>query len=350
VHTLARFLKTLSFLFGLGALVGSAFGSSVEVLQFPDLVDSSRQAPVIPERVRIFKRRQKAEPLSGARRVPIQVLAPESGGPYPVLIFSHGAGGSWDGHFALAKFLATQGYVSLCLEHTGSNTARLTSTLRIRKNLQDMIHDSNEVLTRPKDVAFAIDQASQWNGSHPKLKGRMDLSRVAVLGHSFGAYTVLAIAGARPALDWLEPKVEPGSGLGPDLSDRRVKCGVALSPQPPGEPFFIRESFGSLGIPVLGISGTQDTLSNGNPPTERREAFKLWPERAGRNFFIWITDASHLDFSDRTRSGEDVQRVVRAAALTFLDRCLKDKEGDLSEQALSTTLGGSVKKVEVLKK
>jgi len=279
-----------------------------------------------------------------------------------VVLMSHGAGGSWDGHFAIAQYLATQGYAVLCIEHTGSNTARLTSSLRILKNLQDMIHDSTEVLTRPKDVSFALDQAAEWNRSHPKLKGHLDLKHVGVLGHSFGAYTVLALAGARPALDWLEPKVAPGKGLGPDLSDKRILCGVALSPQSPGDPFFLPQSFSTIKVPVLGISGTHDEQSNKNPPIQRREAFKLWPDMGGRSGFVWITDASHMDFSDSTGSDlkrrdstsrQDVQRVVREASRLFFDQCLKGKEeagGTVTEAKLKSQLGGSVTRVDVLSK
>jgi len=77
-----------------------------------------------------------------------------------------------------------------------------------------MTRDADEVFNRPKDVSFAIDQVTRWNKTHSKLSGKCDAPRVGVMGHSFGAYTTLAVCGARPALDWLEPKVGAGKGLG----------------------------------------------------------------------------------------------------------------------------------------
>jgi pimeloyl-ACP methyl ester carboxylesterase len=137
---------------------------------------------------------------------------------------------------------------------------------------------------------------------------------------------------------------------------------VALSPQSPGEPFFLPESFSTLKIPVLGISGTQDQQSNKNPPIQRREAFKLWPEMGGRSGFVWITDASHMDFSDSTGSDlkrrdsasrQDVQRIVREASRLFFDRCLKgnpEAGPAVTEAKLKPQLGGSVSRVEVFLK
>ena len=62
----------------------------------------------------------------------------------------------------------------------------------------------------------------------------------------------------RPALDWIVPTIPPGKGLGASQREKRIDCGVALSPQGVGEPFFISESFGGLQVPLLGISGTLD--------------------------------------------------------------------------------------------
>ena len=228
------------------------------------------------------------------------------------------------------------------------------------QNLDAMIHDSAEVLARPKDVSFAIDRAEEWNRTHEKLRGKLDLQHAGVMGHSFGAFTTMVVCGMRPALDWITPRVEPGKGLGPDLQDRRVKCGVALSPQGADEPFFIRASFASLKVPLLGISGTEDRQQGGLPATNRRDAFKLWPEGAHR--FVWLTNARHLDFTDSTGSSrhamssptrEDVQPIVRAATLLFFNANLKaDSESAkrLTGDVLKPYLHGAVNHVEVLSK
>lgn len=321
---------------GLGDM--AAPGSlAVETIEFPDLADSTR----------------------AGRRVPIKVHVPTLGGPYPVVVLSHGAGGHWDANFAQARHLASHGYAVLALEHVGSNTAVLKRSLRWMANLEAMTRDADEVLGRPKDVSFAIDRAEQWNRAHERLRGRLDPTRVGVLGHSFGAYTTLVVAGMRPALDWLVPTVPPGRGLGPDLRDRRVACGVALSPQGPGEPFFTEASYASLAVPLLGVSGSRDEQQKATPENRRR-AFALWP--AGDKHLIWLANADHTAFSDSTgsshgmlpsRSRSDVQPVVRAATLAFFDACLKGDahaRSQLTSDALRPYLRGRVDAIEVMSK
>lgn len=101
--------------------------------------------------------------------------APSGTGCFPVVIVSHGAGGDWNTHDVQARHLASRGYAVLCLEHAGSNRDDMVKGMRIMKNLEVMIHDSNEVFSRQKDVHFAIEKAREWNRAHPKLSGKMDL-------------------------------------------------------------------------------------------------------------------------------------------------------------------------------
>jgi predicted dienelactone hydrolase len=190
----------------------------------------------------------------------------------------------------------------------------------------------------------------------------MDLGRIGVMGHSFGAFTTMVIAGMRPALDWIEPRVDTGKGLGPDLSDQRVKCGVALSPQAPGDPFFLPESYKTLRVPLIGISGTEDRQQNGEAPVARLDSFKLWPEMQGRNIFVWLANAAHLDFTDSTggeqqgrssKNRADVQRVVRVAILKFFNQCLRpeaSQDPGITTDSLKPYLGGSVNRAEVLRR
>ncbi|NBX81543.1 hypothetical protein EBQ90_00410, partial [bacterium] len=88
----------------------------VEVLEFRELQDSTREAAPRPPRFRIFRRNRSAPETGQGRKVPIKLHIPTSGGPYPVVIISHGAGGSWDTHYAQAKYLASHGYAVLCVE------------------------------------------------------------------------------------------------------------------------------------------------------------------------------------------------------------------------------------------
>jgi len=324
---------------------------AVTTLEFADLVDANRKGPVADAK--------KARGASG-RRVPIKVHLPAGDRPVPVVIVSHGAGGDWDTHLGQALHLASHGYAVLCLEHVGSNRAMLAGSFQFMKVMEAMTRDADEVLGRPRDVRFAIDRSEEWNRTHEKLRGRLDPDRVGIMGHSYGAFTTLAVGGMRPALDWLTPRVEPGRGLGPDLRDRRVRCGVALSPQGVGEPFFIRESFGSLAVPTLGITGTLDRQQGGLSAENRREGFALWPD--GPHRLVWLTNARHVDFTDSAGTGRrelpsptraDVQPVVRAAMLLFFDAHLRgaaEAEAKLTAAGLKPFLRGGVTDVEVLAK
>lgn len=310
---------------------------SVEVFDFPDLTDAAR----------------------AGRKVPMKIHIPEAGGPYPLVIASHGAGGNVDAHYAHAQHLASHGYAVICVEHLGSNTHQLMKGFNVARNLNNMLTNSDEVMNRPKDVSFAIDKAAEWNISHEKLRGRIDMKKVGVMGHSYGAFTTMLLCGMRPALDELVPFVPPGKGPGPDLSDSRILCGVALSPESADLPFFTPSCLATLKMPLMGISGTKDKQQRGIPAIRRYKDFSLWPESSGQHKFLWLDGANHFDFSDnggirKTRVSSatrpDVQRVVRAAILLFFNLHLKDfksEEPFLTTDGLKPYLQGGIKSLEM---
>jgi predicted dienelactone hydrolase len=192
------------------------------------------------------------------------------------------------------------------------------------------------VLGRPRDVSFAINQAEEWNRTHPKLTGRIDTGKIGVMGHSYGAYTTPAVCGAQPILDYLEPVVPPGRGLAGDLGDRRVAFGFAMSPQSPGTTYFGPDSYRSVRCPLVMLTGSKDEQKRFDaaimPATARREVFTLLPP--GQKYFLWLKNVDHFAFADNaksflfpSRARRDTTRITRALMVVAADHFLKARPG-----------------------
>jgi len=58
------------------------------------------------------------------RRLPVKIYFPKTGGgPFSVILFSHGLGGTREGYEYLSRYWASHGYVSVHLQHPGSDEA-----------------------------------------------------------------------------------------------------------------------------------------------------------------------------------------------------------------------------------
>lgn len=318
-----------------------------------------------------------AEPATGGRPLALALHQPLDASPglRPLLLVSHGAGGDRDSHRAQAEHLASHGFVVACVEHPASGPARLRQGGRLRANLAAMTRDAEEVLGRPRDLRLVLDRLLAGTLGVPGAAPRIDPTRIAALGHSFGAATVLMLAGARVALDGLQPPPPGAPGLGPDAFEPRLRAVIALSPQAEAPPFFRPGSFASLRCPVLGLSGSRDASQGEIGPEDRRAAFARWPAAGGRHGLVWIEGVAHLDFADDdalpapprrhlrreagrppsapgplARGRDAVQPLVRAASLLYLrEQLFADAEARtlLSAPGLAPWLGGTARGVEV---
>jgi len=131
-----------------------------------------------------------------SRRVPAKLYYPETGpGPFALIIFSHGLGGSRENYAYLGRHWASAGYVAVHVQHLGSDEAVWRESQQPLQALQRAAANLQNALDRPRDISFAIDQMEHMHRQEGPLAGRLDLSRIGVAGHSFGAYTTLAVAG-----------------------------------------------------------------------------------------------------------------------------------------------------------
>ena len=124
------------------------------------------------------------------RSVPVRIYYPTNDsvvGKFPLIVFSTGLGRSRDDCAYLGRHWASCGYVSVHVQHKGSDEEVRQGNLRPRKELQKAFYAPQNIRNRPLDIIFAIDrlEAMQREGSTPG--DRCDLTRIGVAGHDFGA-------------------------------------------------------------------------------------------------------------------------------------------------------------------
>ena len=235
--------------------------------------------------------------------------APPAEGSFPLVVLSHGFSLNPEWYRTIAEHLATHGYVVLAPEHAESDW------------FTDVVSAS---LSRPADVSATIDAAASG-----ALAAVTNTDKVAVLGHSYGGYTALASAGARPDLGNLEAacaSVEDeftaaffcvpflagadvlaagfggdvdASGPWPSMGDPRVDAVVALA----GDAYlFGPEGLASVTVPVLALGGTQDTGTPWDWGTGLTDAAVGSTQRVtvamdGGEHFLPIVDCADLPWS-----------------------------------------------------
>jgi len=235
-----------------------------------------------------------------SRDIPLRAFIPADGGPFPVIIFSHGLGGSREVGGDLLGYWAKRGYVVLAPTH---RDAGILQELRgrdrdgMRELLTDELTDPDNWKQRVRDVSVIIDAMPALSDSLPALKGKMDATRVGLAGHSYGAFTTMLAAGTTVAVPEAN---EPGVEIA--MPEERPLAYLVLSGQGVGDASgngaLSESSWSKIDKPMMVMSGSRDYAmgSEGDPET-RLDAYKFAPN--GDKYMLWIEDAAHMSFTGR---------------------------------------------------
>jgi predicted dienelactone hydrolase len=254
------------------------------------------------------------------RDIPIRVYRCGKIKAAPVLLFSHGLGGSREMGLYLGEHWAARGYIAVFLQHPGSDTSvwKGKRPAQIMTAMKEAANAENFLL-RAKDVPAVLDQLEVWNkDSKHELFGAFDLEQIGMSGHSFGAVTTQAVSGQTAARGKF------------NLTDPRIKAALPMSPSSPavGDP---ASAFGKVGIPWLLMTGTKDVSAIGGATVEtRRAVYPALPP--GGKYELVLDEAEHSVFTDRELPGDrnkrnpNHHRVILALSTAFWDAYLKGDE------------------------
>lgn len=152
---------------------------------------------------------------------------PTAGQKLPLVVISHGHGGSLLNHHDLAEVLADSGFIVAAINHPGDSYSDMSRNA-----------DESVFVERPKDIKRLVDYML---GSSPDAH-KIDAAKIGFFGFSRGGYTGLVLAGGNP--DFLHANVPcPDPALpicqqlrrkivpkGPLTHDSRIKAYVLADP------------------------------------------------------------------------------------------------------------------------
>lgn len=251
---------------------------------------------------------------NGQRTLPLRLLLPATPDPCPVVLFSHGLGGSCEGNDHFAHW-AARGYAVVYLQHPGSDVTLWQGVPRVQAALaMRRAANAENFQLRVTDVAVVLDALHAWQATPGHaLAGRLDLARIGMSGHSFGALTTQAVAGQRYA--------------GLTLADPRIRAAIAFSPSPPrrGDA---GPAFATVTVPWLLMTGTHDeAFISGITTADRLRVFPALPP--GAAYELVLDRAEHSAFTDRALPGDrqprnpNHHRAIQALSTAFWDAYLR---------------------------
>jgi dienelactone hydrolase len=240
-------------------------------------------------------------------------------GAMPLVVFSHGIGGSRDGYSYLGSYFAANGYASLHVQHVGSDRqlwfgSPWSLVFRLTEAAQEA-----EALNRVKDVKFALTRLL----AEP-VGSSINTQRLVAAGHSYGANTSMLLAGAQVNV--------LSAGVPYVAKDPRFSAAILISAPPfygMGNP---QNIVSGIDVPTLHITATADDIQIPGYTSGVADRVTLYQatgtapntgSRAAKVLAVF-NGGSHSIFTDRLGTGgvalnPKVKVATRQLALAFLN-------------------------------
>ena len=259
------------------------------------------------------------------RDVPVRLYWPAGASaatPVPLVVFSHGLGGSRAGYSYLGRHWASLGFASLHVQHAGSDRSVWTGNIfSLFSNLQAAASEAN-ALDRAKDVSFAITAMLKSKD----FGAQINAQAIAVAGHSYGANTAMLIGGAT---------VER-NGKALSVRDDRVKALILISAPPFTGEGDMGKILGAIKVPTLHVTGTEDIIRVPGYYSGVADRVAVFDAVAAPTKLLTVfKGATHSIFTDRAApAGFELNATVKKATRELCGLFLQTVLGGASGKAV----------------
>lgn len=301
-------------------------------------------APASLGREKVYKNNQIFWDQERNRRIVADIYY--SFNPYgPLVVMSHGFAADRRFLSYLAYHLASHGLTVVSVEHPGSNINALVQVSYSGKISQ--ILPASEFIDRPKDISFVLNELEKINQKTGYLQGKFNTQKVSIIGHSFGGYTALALAGGvlnpkelrkfcqnykpleRSPADWLQCAAAELPYRNIYLKDRRIVQAIAFNPII-GHLF--AQDLTTVDIPILILSSTEDGITPIVP-----HQLQPFQQIKGEKYLVVAGGATHMSVTDidylnsamgqstlvqeiMDEKAEPVREMARGLSLAFIQQ------------------------------
>ncbi|BAY64460.1 hypothetical protein NIES22_45580 [Calothrix brevissima NIES-22] len=292
--------------------------ATVDFAQQPDL----RSPGNLPFQITSLKLNDS----SRDRTLPVDIYLPQASAattgniqpPFPLVVISHGVASDRYAFIYLAEHLASHGFAVAVLEHPGSNAERFQLYFAGLAGPPE----AQEFINRPLDVKFVLDRLQQLDKTDPNLRGKINFQQIGAIGHSFGGYTVMALAGGKINFDKLRRDCNPNRTLNVSvflqcrafelpvanypLQDDRIKAVMAINPI--DSSVLGEAGVSEIKVPTMLVAGSEDIFA---PPIAEQIYPFTWLPNPNK-YLVVIEKATHFSAIAEPTANNNVLPVPEA--------------------------------------